>query len=615
MRWRLIAALLALAVTIVPAVAAAAAGPPRSLRADFWLTILHNNDGESRLLHAGTGVEDYGGVARFETLVDRLKADALRGRQPFYRHGRKRGVLMLSSGDNFLAGAQFTASLEKGVPFYDSTAMDRIGYDAVAIGNHEFDFGPEVLADFIRGFDRPVTFVSANLDVSAEPELQALAERGRIAASVVVRESGSRIGIIGATTPGLPNISSPRNAAVDPEVAQAIQDEVDALEARGINKIILISHLQDVDEDIALAEELDGVDVIIAGGGDELLSNPGDPLVPGDVASATLPYPLVATDAGGTTVPVITTAGDYKYVGRLVAGFDRAGNVVAIDEGFSGPVRVSGVGPDAVPGDPGMEQQVTEPVGAFVASLASNVLANSEVTLNGKRGTVENGDITDPGIRNSETNEGNLTADSMLWQAQQLAADFGVDPPQVALQNSGGIRNNNELPPGPITELNTFEILAFTNFVSVKEDIPPAQFKAILETSVSVEGSGRFGQWAGVEFIYDVGNQPRMIDEDNCAVSDAGSRIVSASVNGIAIVSGGALVPGAPSIDLATNDFTFRGGDCYDFGPGGFTTLGVTYQQALANFLIAPTSAGGPGGEITAEQYPEGGEGRITRLE
>ncbi len=60
---------------------------------------------------------------------------------------------MISSGDNFLAGPEFTVGVENGIPFYDTIAMELIGYDAVALGNHDFDFGPGVLADFLDGYD------------------------------------------------------------------------------------------------------------------------------------------------------------------------------------------------------------------------------------------------------------------------------------------------------------------------------------------------------------------------------------------------------------------------------------------------------------------------------
>ena len=162
---------------------------------------------------------------------------------------------MVSSGDNFLAGPEFNASLQKGVPYFDAIAMDLIRYQAIAIGNHEFDFGPDVLADFIESFLKtmpPPPFLSSNLDFSAEPRLHALVKDHRIAKSLLIRRHGVQFGIIGATTTNLRSISSPRNVVVLEDVAAAVQAEVDALEARGVNMIILTSHLQDIDTDLAL---------------------------------------------------------------------------------------------------------------------------------------------------------------------------------------------------------------------------------------------------------------------------------------------------------------------------------------------------------------------------
>ena len=293
----------------------------------FVLTILHNNDGESQLIDVGPGLTDYGGAARFATLLDDLRWEALHGPRQVGQTGAKRGVITVSSGDNFLAGPEFDASLEHGVPFYDTIALDLMEYDAMALGNHDFDFGPDVLADFIEGFahSQP-TFVSANLRFDLEPRLGRLVDAGRIARSVVIRERGERVGIVGATTPNLRFISSPRNVEVLADVAAAIQTEVDQLTSRGIDKIVLISHLQDIEGDLALAAELEDVDVMVAGGGDELLANDGDLLVPGDTTYG--PYPLFATDGRGVRVPVVTTRGSYAYVGRL-----RCGHATVADAG------------------------------------------------------------------------------------------------------------------------------------------------------------------------------------------------------------------------------------------------------------------------------------------
>jgi 5'-nucleotidase len=593
------------AVALVSAGGVAYATNYHPNRPAFTLTILHNNDGESKLINA-PGQPDFGGVARFKTLLDDLRDEATRGR-PHHGGGGNRGVVLLSSGDNFLAGPEFSASLTKGVPFYDSLALKAMGYDAMVIGNHEFDFGPDVLADFISGFGRtPPPFVSANLIFTGEPRLQDLVEDGTIVASTVVRERGEKIGIVGATTPLLPAISSPRNVQVLNNVAEIVQGEVNKLTRRGINKIIFVSHLQGLAEDRALLPLLRDVDVAIAGGGDELLAADDDLLVPGDVISVDpatgdeLRYPIYVNDATGRQMPVVTTAGDYKYIGRLVVNFDRHGRVLSVDDS-SGPVRVSGVAPDAVAPNARLQQSVVDPVAAYNANLAATVLAQSQVALEGRR---------DPGVRTQETNLGNLVADALLATGQQNAAAFGVTPPQVALQNGGGIRNNTLIPAGNITALDTFAIAPFGNFVSVVPAVPREQFKEILENSVSriPLADGRFAQVAGFTMTYDDAGVAQVVDNAGTVLTP-GTRVQSVVLDdGTVIVQIGVVVPG-PTISVATNDFSARGGDQWPFRGLPFTTVGKTYQQALADYLTTDLI-----GLISAADYPEGGEGRIVRL-
>ena len=332
-RFLVLATVIALLAT-TSAVAGPADAQPEP-RVHVWLTLVHNNDGESALLETQIGGQPFGGVANFATVVDELRSASQGGGGI---RGAKNAALMVSSGDNFLAGAQFQASLEKGVPFFDAIAMDLIGYDAIVIGNHEFDFGPDVFQAFVESFTTGTPFLSANLDFSAEPGLQALSDSGRIAGSVVIKQRGERFGIIGATTEFLPAISSPRDVIVN-DVLAAVEAEIEALESQGVNKIILVSHLQSIFEDIELASMLQGVDIMVAGGGDELLANEGDLLVPGDEDSVFGPYPMLTFDADGAEIPLVTTSGSYRYVGKLVAGFDREGNLIEIHES-SGPVRV-----------------------------------------------------------------------------------------------------------------------------------------------------------------------------------------------------------------------------------------------------------------------------------
>ncbi|MEO1007670.1 MAG: 5'-nucleotidase C-terminal domain-containing protein [Planctomycetota bacterium] len=576
------------------------AGTATAQTADFYLHVLHNNDAESQLIDAGSGLGDFGGVARFATVVANLRAEALA-----FPAGAETGSVLITSGDNFLAGPEFNASLDKGVPFFDTIALDLIDYDAFVIGNHEFDFGPDILEDFIAGFSvNPAPFLSANLDFSGEPGLQALVDGGRIAASTIIDVPTStagtkRIGVIGATTESLRSISSPRDVVIN-AVLPAVQDEVDNLQAAGVDIILLSSHLQGLETELDLIAELSGIDAVIGGGGDELLANPGDLLLPGDTPDTVLGesgYPLTRTDADGNTVPVVTTSGAYKYVGRLILGFDADGNLVEIlDE--SGPVRVSGVDPDAVDPDPTIQADVVDPVADAVAALAANIIGFTEVELDGRRSSV----------RNMETNLGNLIADSFLATAIDLAPVFGVAEPDVALANGGGIRNDSIIGPGDISELDTFDILPFTNFITVVPDVPPVQFKQILENAVSRQGfsSGRFAQVGGFTFEFDFREQAQELDDFGMVLTP-GARVREAALDdGTVLIEDGVVLRGAPSVTIAIVDFLARGGDQYPFRGAPFTSVGVTYQQSLADQIENRLA-----GLITAADYPEGGEGRI----
>jgi 5'-nucleotidase len=304
-------------------------------------------------------------------------------------------------------------------------------------------------------------------------------------------------------------------------------------------------------------------------------------------------------------VPVVTTSGEYRYVGQLVVGFDTNGEVIEIKEDRSGPVRVAtgdcnGYTPcdDAVEPDPMMQAMVVDPVEAALAELAATVIGTSEVDLDGLRTSV----------RTMESNEGNLIADALRWQAEQLAAAYGVPAPDVGLQNGGGIRNNTIIPAGDITLLDTFDMVPFPNFVTIIPGIPRTQFKEILENAVSLVefGSGRFAQISGFSMVYDPAGTPQVLDADGNVVVP-GTRVQEIVLDdGTDIVIGGAVVGGA-DLTIATIDFLARGGDQYPYRGAPFTNIGVTYQQALTNYIVD-----GLGGLISAADYPEGGEGRIT---
>jgi len=543
------------------------------------VTLLHNNDGESKLLPNSEA--GFPGVARFAN--------------EWIAQGRASDsdiLLRVSAGDNFLASKEFAIGLERqDQPLYDSIALRGL-YEVMALGNHDFDFGPEVTARFIEGFQAngttmPVVFVSANIDVSDEPSLQTLVEQDQLARSTIVSDSASdlRIGVIGAITPRLPNISSPQNVRVDADVAAAVNAEVAALQSEGINRIVLVSHLQGLAEDQALIAQLSGVDVVVAGGGDELLRNPGDSCQPDQEPIG--PYPLLATDAQGNDVPVVTAPGGYRCIGRLEITFTADGQVSKLD-GTSIGVALDGEAERFA------VSRVEQPLTAALEELDSTVVGTSDVALDGRRSSVRTG----------ATNLGELLADSLL-AAGNTDDPFGGLPAVVAVQNGGGIRNDAELPIGEVSASDTFDVAPFANFV-VTGVVPREQFRDMLEVAVASlpEPSGTFPQAAGFSMVVDAGQPAREIaDDGDCSlVGNPGSRIRSVILDdGTEIVRNGEVVDGEP-LTLATIDFLASGGDCYPLADLDFAKTGISYQQALQTYIAVDL-----GGDITGDQYPVGG--------
>ena len=590
------------------------------------LTLLHNNDGESSLLPLINAVEiegsttsvAVGGIAAYKAVIDREIAQA---------RASGNAVVNVYAGDAYLASATFICGRKEGNPLFDAVAQDAIPYDAHILGNHEFDLSPDFLERFIRAFDGQ-PFLSANLDFSAEPGFADLvdadgliedaAEDGRVLArSMIVTDdaTGARFGIVGATTPTLPVVSIPRNVTVTPDfatTAAAVQAEIDRLLDRGVNKIIFVSHLQGIDYDVQFLGLLSGVDVAVAGGGNDLLQNPSVhaalQVVPGERAEPAGAYPMEVDDADGRTVYVVTAPGNYKYVGRLDVQFDDEGEVAGIDHETSYPRPVVPAADEpaaagfaaAVEKDPALVQSIEPPVIECLAGLAATRVATTEVPLDVSRG-----------VRTRGTNAGNLVTDAMLASFDRYAADLGLPArgsanPVIALQNSGGIRQNagDVLPvggavPGDISRANTLDVLPFGNGVTVVPGVSPADLKAVFEHSVSryPAASGAFLQVAGISVVYDASRDP-------------GSRVVSLTLDdGAAIVSGGVVAEGAPTVMVVASSFIAAGGDGYDVlgRYPGRVQLPTSYEQSLHDYLVSL-------GTVSAEdaRYASDGPPRIT---
>jgi len=181
----------------------------------YSLTIMHTNDVHG---HHEPQSNGNGGAARQATVVEQIRAEA-------------ENNLLLDGGDRF-TGTLFHVQYRG----QDSAQiMNMVGYDAMTLGNHEFDDGSEVLAAFVDALEFPV--VTANVDFSEDPLLA-----GKINPYTIIEVGGEQIGIIGLVTPESEILSSPSDELVfEHDLIAVTQAQVDALTAEGVNKIIGIS--------------------------------------------------------------------------------------------------------------------------------------------------------------------------------------------------------------------------------------------------------------------------------------------------------------------------------------------------------------------------------------
>jgi 2',3'-cyclic-nucleotide 2'-phosphodiesterase (5'-nucleotidase family) len=567
-------------------------------------------------------------------------------------------TLRLSSGDIYIPGPFFNASSDVyGAPgIGDILVNNALGFQAVAFGNHEFDQGTGVISTLLRpdtattgpgiganGYEGTAfPYLSSNLDFSTDANLADLVVPGgnapqpnTIADSVVLEVGGEQIGIVGATTPLLPSISSPGDVGVFPAdpndiaaLAAEIQASVDALTANGINKIVLLAHFQQISIEQEVAALLDDVDIVIAGGSNTLLANPDDPLRDGDVSEG--PYPI-EVDSDGETVYVINTDGNYRYVGRLAASFDENGVITEIlDE--SGAFATDDAGVDRVYGQDVDARdvanptivEVTDAIADVVLERDGNTFGSTSVFLNGTRGDV----------RTQETNLGNLTADANLFAAKEYD-----DTVTVSIKNGGGIRDNIgqaivpaggtgglELSPPPanplagkeegeVSQLDIENSLRFNNELSLLT-VTAEELEYLIEHGVAATAPGatpgQFPQVGGISFSFDA-NQQAIAFDDMGNVTTDGDRVRSLAIlnddGSIAdvIVEDGEL-QGDPNreIRLVTLNFLAGGGDGYPFDvfgenrvdlvtqplPSGASNVATfaadgSEQDALAEYLAA----------------------------
>lgn len=594
----------------------------------YTLQILHASDMEG-------GGGDLRNAPAFVSIVDYLEDQA--ENSLFLSSGDLilPGPFMSAAGDSSLRTAIQQANeamlglepgtlgnLREGAGRVDLTLANLLETSAITLGNHEFDQGTSALADLIKADIRSgdldgvrwlgaqFPYLSANLDFSGDDylselftsdilnnqaftsaldDLEAAAAAPKIAPVTIVEEGGEKIGIVGATTQILSSISS--NGGVQVEgtdqndmqlLAQQLQVYIDQLRDQGINKIILMSHLQQISLEEELAGLLDGVDIIMAGGSNALLADEGDSLFPGTGQQPYDAYPIMTKDASDNDVVLVNTDGGWRYVGQLTVEFDQNGNVIAdaINDATSTIHTATDEtaaslwgGEEAAyaEGSKGdIAQKLVGAVDALVTTKDGITFGMTDVYLQGERTFV----------RTEETNLGNLTADANLWYARQLD-----DAVMVSIKNGGGIREpigttyavgsegDYELRPpqanqdaakqeGEISQLDIESSLRFNNDLSILT-LTRAQLLAVLEHAVSAseEGAtpGQFAQVSGIRYSFDWNREPGDRIESAAIVDESGV------VQDVLVVNGELVGDLSANIKIVTLGFMADGGDGYPF--------------------------------------------------
>jgi 5'-nucleotidase/UDP-sugar diphosphatase len=487
--------------------------------ADYTLNILHINDQHSRIepinkYDSTCSAEEegknecFGGIARVKAKIDERRA-------ALSKDGGN--VIVLDAGDEFQGSLFYTTY--KG----DDTAefMNQMGFDAMALGNHEFDDTPVTLGKFLDKVKFPV--ISSNIEVPASSPIA-----GKFKPYLIKEIGGQKIGIISALTTDTAEISSPGPDVKFADEVETLRKLVDTLKAEGVNKIIAVNHYGYL-RDKELATKVDGIDVIVGGHSHTLLSNT-DPEALG-------PYPTLVKNPSGRDVPIVQAKSYSKYLGELKVTFDDDGNVTKSE---GAPILLN----SSVTPDPAFVARIKE-LGKPIEELKARKVGESSGVIEAAREV----------CRVKECSMGDLVADAMLDRVKAQ----GVT---IAIINGGGLRASIDA--GDVTMGEVLTVLPFQNTLATFQ-LRGSDVVAALENGVSQidQGAGRFPQVAGLKYAFDV------------------SKPVGGRISDVQVMQGDSWRPidtGA-TYGVVSNNYMRAGGDgykifstnavnAYDYGPG-----------------------------------------------
>ncbi|KAG0062407.1 hypothetical protein BGZ89_010684 [Linnemannia elongata] len=468
---------------------------------DGWLnlTVIHTNDVHSRVDPAnefGVSCTDqdrasghcYGGTARHKTVIERLRK-------------ANQHSLLLDGGDEGNVTAQ---------------VMNELGYDLGTIGNHEWDNGPDNLGRYWPKLNFPI--VCANIDFTKNPELGKLVKPYHIFEDLGV----AIIGYITNTTGDISN-AGPSVSFTDP--IPAVQKYVDELEAKGIKRILALSH-NGYGPDMELAAGTHGVDLIVGGHSHSYLGDPSNPLSQG-------PYPTIIKNLKGENTLIVQAFCWGRYIGHLDVAFNPEGKIVS----WKGePILVE----NSIPANPRLLKEIDgwrhefEEWGQTVLGEASDSFDQDT-------------------CKQRECTMGNLVADAMLQIARTPSLEGSTESrpwTDFAFINSGGIRSG--LPAGNVTIEMIMTTSPFGNGL-VQTQFTGSEILNILE-AVS---AGRYKksqrlvtsniQTSGLRFVHD---SSRPLDQPHLIMAEYQDRnLVWHEIKKTAVYN------------VCTLDFILKGGD------------------------------------------------------
>lgn len=471
---------------------------------DGKLVILHTNDmhGHYETTEMQVGIA---GVAALKDHYEALGAD----------------VILLDAGD-FSQGTTLV-NHDKGLKAAEY--LIEADYDAVSLGNHEFDFGKEAMLDITAALKAGgVSVLDANI-------LKEGTKEAFFGDSMIVDKGGRSIGIFGLDTAETQTKAAPSSVAgldfADKEEMFALaQAQVDALKTAGCDYIICVCHLG-VDEESAgrrstdLATAVQGIDLIVDGHSHTELD--GGRMVGDTMVTSTGSY---LANVGTVVVDMETM----EETADLISAAECAAEFGKYDEALANMVAAD----------------VEE-----INGIYEDVFAETKVDLNGER---------DPGVRNMETNLGDFSADAYLYAAREYVKESGLDMSvDVALSNGGGIRAS--IPAGEISRNTLYTVFPYGNTV-VLLTVTGEQLLEVLEASTfcTPTALGGFPQIAGAEYTVNTAvpyeNGEQYPDSTYYGPANPGSRVTITSVNGKPFDLNA-------TYTVVVNSFQAQGGDTY----------------------------------------------------